>query len=106
METSLFSMNETYDKINIPLRPHITDDQKPVTEKEMENRIRVVKELDKLGISISKFDAEDEHEDADELQAILLVNQGKKIPKDLKERLMDKQKKDFDKKRTGDKAVL
>lgn len=58
------------------LRSHITDDQQSVTEKEMENRIRV----------------------ADELQAILLVNQGKKIPRDLKERLIDKQKKEFDKK--------
>lgn len=79
--------------------PHVAEEQEPVTEEEMESRMRVAEELEDLGISISKFDAEDGYEDSDELQAILLVSQGKKIPEDLKKRLMDKQKRNSEKKR-------
>ncbi len=61
--------------------------------------MRIAEELENLGISISKFDTEDGYEDSDELQAILLVSQGKIIPEDLKKRLMDKKQQDSEKRR-------
>jgi len=96
MKANPIAENEFYDKIKIPSRPHTTDELKDVTE-ELESRMRIADELECLGISISKFDAEDGHEDSDELQAIILVNEGKKVPEDLKKRLIDKQKKKCEK---------
>lgn len=92
MEVNLMDINRLYDKIKIPSNPHITDIQEPVTEEELQDRMRIAEELEKLGISISKFDTADGHEDKDEMQAIILVKQGKNIPEDLKERLMDKKR--------------
>ncbi len=83
MKADPIAEKEIYDKIKIPSRPHTTDELKNVTE-ELESRMRIADELECLGIITSKFDAEDGYEDSDELQAIILVNQGKKIPEDIK----------------------
>lgn len=74
------------------MSPHITYGQESITEEEIKRRMRVAEELENLGISISRFDTEDEHEDADAdvLQAIIYADQGEKIPEDLKKRLMEK----------------
>ncbi len=90
METKLININAIFDKVEKPLIPHITYGQEPITEVELERRVQIAEELDSLGISISKFDAEDGHEDEDVLQAIIYANQGKAIPEDLRKRLMEK----------------
>lgn len=91
MEARPLDINIAYNKSKKPSKPHITDGQETVSEEEIKNRMRVTEELESLGISTSKFDIEDGHEDSDELQAILLVRQGKKVPEDLKKRLKNKQ---------------
>lgn len=60
------------------------------SQKEIEDRLRKAKILEDLGISISNFSEDDEYEDADVLKAIMLVNQGKEIPEELKKRLNQK----------------
>ena len=90
METKLISINDFWGKVEKPMAPHITYGQEPVTEAEWERRLQIAEELESLGISISKFDTEDEHEDEDVLKAIIYVNQGKEIPEDLRKRLLKK----------------
>lgn len=90
MEAKLININNFLDSIEKPLNPHVTYGQEPVTEDEMERRTAIAEELESLGISTSKFDVEDGHEDEDVLQAIIYANQGKKIPEDIKKRLMEK----------------
>ena len=48
--------------------------------------------LESVGISSSRFDGDDEHEDEDELQIRLLLAEGRDIPDDLLERLKEKNK--------------
>jgi hypothetical protein len=43
-----------------------------------------------LGISTSNFDGDDGSEDSDILEAMILVNQGKDIPSELKEKIKSK----------------
>ncbi|MCM1127190.1 MAG: hypothetical protein NC429_12050 [Lachnospiraceae bacterium] len=90
MEANPININNIYDNVKKPVSPHITYGQEPITEEEITRRMRVAEELEDLGISISRFDTEDEHEDADVLQAIIYADQGEKIPEDLKKRLMEK----------------
>lgn len=90
MEANLIRINNFYDNVKKPMSPHITYGQESITEEEIKRRMRVAEELEDLGISISRFDTEDEHEDADVLQAIIYADQGEKIPEDLKKRLMEK----------------
>lgn len=96
VEVKLLNINAYCDGIKKPSKPHITDEQEIVTEEEIKNRMRADEELEGLGISTSKFDIESGYEDSDELQAIILVKQGKKLPEDLKKRLKEKQKKNLD----------
>lgn len=98
MEAKLMSISDHYDKVKKPASPHITYGQDTITEEEIERRMRVADELETLGISISRFDAEDEHEDADVLQAIIYADQGEAIPEDLKRRLIEKRKNGTDEK--------
>lgn len=94
-------MNDTQEMLQEKMRKTIT---KPVTNRaniqstrasraEIEDRYRKAKVLEELGISISRFCEyeSDEHEDPDELQAIILVNEGKEIPEELRSRLIQKQ---------------
>lgn len=90
MGANFISINNFYDNIKKPVNPHITYGQESITDEEISRRMRVAEELEALGISISRFDTEDEHEDADVLQAIIYANQGEKIPEDLRKRLMEK----------------
>lgn len=92
METKLININAFFDKVEKPLTPHITYGQEPITEVEMERRMQIAEELESLGISISKFDVKDEHEDEDVLQAMIYANEGKEIPEELKKRLLEKRK--------------
>lgn len=96
MKTNLMSVDNIFDGMKVPSKPHTLEEQPPITEVEVENRMRVARELEKLGISTSKFDIADEHEDTDVLQAIILVNQGKKVPEDLRKRLLSKNKESFE----------
>lgn len=80
-------------KLKKPSKPHVIPEQVPVTEEEIKERLRIEQELAKLGISISLLDdTMGEHEDLDVLEAIILVNQGKKVPEDLKRRILQKKK--------------
>ncbi len=90
MLTNYMSRNIFDDKIKKPLRPHITYGQNPVTDTELKIRKRIAELLESLGISVSQFDIEDEHEDKDVLQAIIFANKGEEIPEDLRQRLLDK----------------
>ncbi|MCM1387530.1 MAG: hypothetical protein NC231_09390 [Bacillus sp. (in: Bacteria)] len=99
MEINAMNVENIFDGMKIPSKPHILETQLPITEAEVENRMRVARELENLGISTSKFDIADEHEDTDVLQAIILINQGKKVPEDLRKRILNKNKENFEEKR-------
>lgn len=74
-----------------PSKPHVGPEQIPVTEEEIKERLRIERELEELGISTSLFDDDSgEHEDLDVLEAIILVNQGKKVPEELRQRILKK----------------
>ncbi|MCM1087596.1 MAG: hypothetical protein NC419_05525 [Muribaculaceae bacterium] len=91
MRANPINVNSIYENIKVPIRSHITDGQEPITEDELERRRIVAEELETFGISISKFDVEEDgHEDKDILQAIILANQGKQIPEELRKRLLGK----------------
>ncbi|MCM1047722.1 MAG: hypothetical protein NC433_04780 [Clostridiales bacterium] len=106
METKMINIDDIFDKVEKPLTPHITYGQEPVTEVEIGRRMKIAEELERLGISISKFDIKDEHEDEDALQAIIYANQGKEIPEDLKKRLMEKNKMEQKKKKVGTQPII
>ena len=75
-------------------KPSVRDDlQNIASHQEIERRLKRDKQLEELGISISKFDfsALNEYEDEDVLEAIILANQGKEIPKELKIKILGKQ---------------
>ena len=93
MGTDIMNLDRMFSEIKVPSKPHIANEQQPVTHEELENRMRIAKELESIGISTSKFDSENGHEDADVMQAIILVNQGKRVPEDLRKRLLKKTEK-------------
>ena len=80
--------------IKKPSTPHILDSQIGLTEQEMERREFIERELGQLGISTSVFDSYGgEKEDRDILEAIILVNEGKTIPEELKNKILEKRRK-------------
>ena len=86
------TITSLFDKIEKPSQPHIMDSQTPVTKEELDDRLRKAAILESVGISSSRFDGDDEHEDEDELQIRLLLAESKDIPDDLLERLKEKNK--------------
>lgn len=101
MMANPISKNTFCDEMKKPSGPHVTYGQNPVTETELKRRKKVAELLESLGISVSQFDAEDEHEDQDVLQAIILATKGEEIPEDLRQRLLDKKEQgERDKDRT------
>lgn len=62
------------------------------SQDEINENFRRAKALEELGISTSNFDGDDGSEDSDILEAIILVNQGKDIPNELKEKIKSKTK--------------
>ena len=80
--------------ITKPVANHANIQSTRASQAEIEDRYRKAKVLEELGISISRFSEyeSDEHEDPDELQAIILVNEGREIPEELRARLIQKQK--------------
>ena len=74
-------------------KPSVRNDmQNVVSPQEIERRMKIEKQLEELGISTSNFDffIINEHEDEDVLEAIILANQGKDIPEELKVRILSK----------------
>ena len=94
MAANLMSRSIFDDKVKKPFRPHVTYGQNPVTDTELKRRKRIAEMLESLGISVSQFDKEDEHEDKDVLQAIIFANKGEEIPEDLRQRLLDRKESD------------
>lgn len=86
----MIDLNKFFVDIQKPDAPHIMDSQEEISKQEIEERYRIARILEELGISISRFDGDDGHEDKDELDAMILVNAGKEIPDELKERLLEK----------------
>lgn len=82
-------MRETITK---PAISHVNIKSTRASQAEIEDRYKKAKILEELGISTSRFSGYDNegHEDADELQAIILVNDDKEIPEDLRSRLIQK----------------
>lgn len=79
--------------IEKPSAPYITKSQTSLTKQEIERRAFIERELGQLGISTSVFDSSNSgKEDEDILKAIILVNEGKTIPEELKARIISKQK--------------
>lgn len=62
-----------------------------LTEQEIQSRKTKQIRLEALGISASKFDTDNEYEDCDILEAMILIEEGKEIPKELEEKLKLKQ---------------
>jgi hypothetical protein len=60
------------------------------SQDEINENLRRAKVLEELGISTSNFDGDDGSEDSDILEAMILVNQGKDIPSELKEKIKSK----------------
>lgn len=80
-------------KANSIHKPSVRNDlQNVASPQEIEKRMKRDKQLEELGISTSNFDffILNEHEDEDVLEAIILANQGKEIPKELKKKILDK----------------
>lgn len=80
---------------NLIHKPSVRNDmQNVVSPQEMERRMKIEKQLEELGISTSNFDffIINEHEDEDVLEAIILANQGKDIPEELKIRILSKKR--------------
>ena len=74
-------------------RPLVRNDlQNVASPQDIERRVKRDKQLEELGISVSNFDffILNEHEDEDVLEAIILANQGKEIPKELKIKILGK----------------
>ena len=81
---------------NLIRKPSVRNDmQNVVSPQEIERRMKIEKQLEELGISTSNFDffIINEHEDEDVLEAIILANQGKEIPNELKIKILDKKQK-------------
>ena len=75
-----------------PIKGNIQDIAAP--QEEIEKRMRRDKQLEEVGISTSNFDFFffDGYEDEDVLEALILVNEGKERPQELKEKLLQKKK--------------
>ncbi|MCM1156736.1 MAG: hypothetical protein NC314_11685 [Roseburia sp.] len=73
-----------------PIRNNIQDIAAP--REEIEKRVKRDRQLAEVGISTSNFDFffYDGHEDEDVLEAMILVNEGKEIPQELKDKLLKK----------------
>ena len=76
-------------------KPSVRNDlQNVASAQEIERRMKRDKQLEELGISTSNFDffIFNEHEDEDVLEAIILANQGKEIPDELKIKILGKKR--------------
>lgn len=90
--------------IKKPSTPHLMKSQTALTKQEIDKRMIAERQLRELGISTSVFDSTGSgHEDPDILRAIILANQGKQIPEELK--LKIKRKKMVKHKSRAKKAV-
>ncbi len=60
------------------------------TEEEIQNRKKMYEEAERLGIDLMSFDGQNEAREArkDVQKAIVYLGTGKKVPKDLEERLL------------------
>ena len=54
MGTDIMNLDRMFSEIKVPSKPHIANEQQPVTHEELENRMRIAKELESIGISTSK----------------------------------------------------
>lgn len=86
------TLNSLFEKIDIPKTSHIMDSQREVSQEELTKRMFIAHQLEELGISTSKFDGDDEHEDEDEWEVRKLLEEGKEIPTELKKRILDKKR--------------
>lgn len=86
------NMISLFQKIDIPKAPHIMDSQKEVSKEELAKRMYITHQLEELGISTSRFDRDDEHEDEDEWKVRKLLEEGKEIPEELRQRILEKKK--------------
>lgn len=69
MGTDIMNLDRMFSEIKVPSKPHIANEQQPVTHEELENRMRIAKELESIGIK------------------------GKRVPEDLRKRLLKKTEK-------------
>lgn len=93
------------DNIKKPIPPHrVVHPSEYPTEAEILKRKEQIKKLKSLGIEVNVLDGYDDpeeyEEDIDKLKASILIKQGKELPKDLEERLLQKKKR-ADKKKQG-----
>lgn len=97
-------MNENIKKPSTPL---ILDGQEELTQEEFEKRLFVEQQLSSVGISTTIFDGENiDYENPYILEAILLVNNGKEIPEDLKQKIRKITKVDLSQEWKLEKQIL
>jgi len=94
------------DNIKKPLKPHrVVYPHEFPTQSDILKEMEQIKKMESLGIEVDVFDGSDEaeeyEEDIDKLKASILIKQGKELPKDLEERLIQKKKRADSKKHKG-----
>jgi hypothetical protein len=93
----MISRQEKFEKISRTIKkPKIRaekDHSVLASQDEINENLRRAKALEELGISTSNFDGDDGSEDSDILEAMILINQGKDIPNELKEKIKNKTKR-------------
>jgi hypothetical protein len=92
----MISRQEKFEKLSMTIKkPKVRIEKGQsvlASQDEINENLRRAKALEELGISTSNFDGDDGSEDSDILEAIILVNQGKDIPNELKEKIKSKTK--------------
>jgi hypothetical protein len=92
----MISRQEKFEKLSMTIKkPKVRIEKGQsvlASQDEINENLRRAKALEELGISTSNFDGDDGSEDSDILEAIILVNQGKDIPNELKEKIKSKNK--------------
>jgi hypothetical protein len=92
----MISRQEKFEKLSMTIKkPKVRIEKGQsvlASQDEINENFRRAKALEELGISTSNFDGDDGSEDSDILEAIILVNQGKDIPNELKEKIKSKTK--------------
>lgn len=94
------------DNIKKPIAPHrVVHPSEYPTEAEILKRKEQIKKLKSLGIEVNVLggsnDTEEYEEDLDKIKASILIMQGKELPKELEERLLQKKRKADSKKKQG-----
>jgi hypothetical protein len=87
----MISIQEKFETLSSTIKkPEIRAEQRQsvlASQDEINENFRRARALEELGISTSNFDGDDGSEDSDILEAMILINQGKDIPDELKEKL-------------------